>query len=282
VDCATLIATPGTRGGFSVSHDSYRDQRDDHEERDRNLDNTSQQRSLAAGDRSPVAEGDQGNWTGYVVPYRYYGPGYRGVGYYSVMYQGTGDPGDDSSRWAGQQHGLGAGDADVSDRATSSSGPAGSPSPGSSLGRAVGGWGGGHAGRGPKGYRRSDERIKEDVNDLLTADDHIDASEIEVDVRDAVVSLSGTVSDRSAKRRAEDVAERAAGVKDVMNQLRVERSPASAPMRPEDQRGSSVSSGPSQTAGQRVASGASSASSSRRSGSGQSTNGSNRTAAGSR
>src|SRR5688500_18248413 len=32
---------------------------------------------------------EQGGWTGYVVPYRYYGPGYRGVGYYSVMYQGS-------------------------------------------------------------------------------------------------------------------------------------------------------------------------------------------------
>ena len=36
-------------------------------------------------------QGEQGGWTGYVVPYRYYGPGYRGVGYYSVMYQGSGE-----------------------------------------------------------------------------------------------------------------------------------------------------------------------------------------------
>ena len=47
---------------------------------------SSTERQEGAWDR-----GDQGGWTGYVVPYRYYGPGYRGVGYYSVMYQGSGD-----------------------------------------------------------------------------------------------------------------------------------------------------------------------------------------------
>src|SRR4029079_7943513 len=36
------------------------------------------------------------SWTGYVVPYRYYGHGYRGVGYYSVMYLGPNH--DDESR----------------------------------------------------------------------------------------------------------------------------------------------------------------------------------------
>jgi hypothetical protein len=36
-----------------------------------------------------------------------------------------------------------------------------------------------HAGRGPKGYQRSDERIKEDICDCLTRDPDVDASEIE-------------------------------------------------------------------------------------------------------
>ncbi|MBC8088670.1 MAG: hypothetical protein H7Z40_15510, partial [Phycisphaerae bacterium] len=39
-----------------------------------------------------------------------------------------------------------------------------------------------HAGRGPKGYRRDDARITEDVNEALTHDHDIDASEIEVKV----------------------------------------------------------------------------------------------------
>lgn len=78
-----------------------------------------------------------------------------------------------------------------------------------------------YAGRGPKGYQRSDERIREDVNDLLTADPYIDASEIEVRVAKGVVTLIGIVEDRSAKRLAEDLAEDVMGVDDVSNQLKV-------------------------------------------------------------
>jgi osmotically-inducible protein OsmY len=82
----------------------------------------------------------------------------------------------------------------------------------------------GYVGRGPRGYRRSDERIKEDVNDRLTDDPYLDATDIEVGVDDGVVTLSGTVSGRSDKRRAEDLAESVSGVKDVNNRLRVSRS----------------------------------------------------------
>jgi hypothetical protein len=78
-----------------------------------------------------------------------------------------------------------------------------------------------YAGRGPRGYRRSDERIREDINDLLTADPHIDASDIEVRVTSGVVALSGIVEDRAAKRYAEDLAEDVLGVDDVNNQLKV-------------------------------------------------------------
>jgi hypothetical protein len=39
---------------------------------------------------------------------------------------------------------------------------------------------GGYAGRGPKGYRRSDERIREDISDQFMDNDELDASEIEV------------------------------------------------------------------------------------------------------
>ncbi len=42
-----------------------------------------------------------------------------------------------------------------------------------------------HAGRGPKGYRRSDDRIREDVNERLTEHPQIDATEIEVTLRTA-------------------------------------------------------------------------------------------------
>ena len=78
-------------------------------------------------------------------------------------------------------------------------------------------------GKGPKSYRRSDERIREDVNDQLS-EGYLDASEIEVTVVDSVVTLSGTVNSRSDKRRAEDIAEDVRGVRNVENRLRVEQS----------------------------------------------------------
>lgn len=78
-----------------------------------------------------------------------------------------------------------------------------------------------HRGKGPRGYTRSDDRIREDVCDCLTDDPMLDAGEIEVQVKDGEVTLSGTVSDRLAKRHAEDMIERVSGVKDVQNALKV-------------------------------------------------------------
>ncbi len=80
-----------------------------------------------------------------------------------------------------------------------------------------------HRGRGPKGYTRSDERIKDDINDRLSDDAFLDASDIEVTVTDGDVILSGTVDTRIDKRRAEDLAEDISGVKNVQNQLRVKQ-----------------------------------------------------------
>jgi osmotically-inducible protein OsmY len=71
------------------------------------------------------------------------------------------------------------------------------------------------AGRGPKGYRRSDERVLEDVNQALEDAADIDASEIEVTCQNGEVVLRGSVCDRRAKRMAEDVIEGMPGVKDV-------------------------------------------------------------------
>lgn len=76
-------------------------------------------------------------------------------------------------------------------------------------------------GRGPRGYRRSDERIREDICDMLTDDPYLDASNIEVTVKDCEVTLSGTVNSREDKRRAEDLVEGISGVRDVHNTVRV-------------------------------------------------------------
>ena len=78
-----------------------------------------------------------------------------------------------------------------------------------------------HRGKGPKGYKRSDERIKDDVNDRLSDDSFIDASEIDVTCEDCEIVLTGTVDSKEEKRRAEDIAERVSGVKNVENRLKV-------------------------------------------------------------
>ena len=80
----------------------------------------------------------------------------------------------------------------------------------------------GHYGKGPRGYIRSDERIREDVNDRLTDDWQLDASDIEVEVGNGEVALNGMVWTRANKRRAEELAETVSGVRHVQNNLRAQ------------------------------------------------------------
>lgn len=103
--------------------------------------------------------------------------------------------------------------------------------PGSQRGgtSAGGRWQGGaresedYTGRGPRDYRRSDERIREEISDRLTDDYSVDASDLSIQVKDGEVTLSGTVTTRDQKRRAEDLAEAISGVRDVTNNIRVNR-----------------------------------------------------------
>ena len=81
-----------------------------------------------------------------------------------------------------------------------------------------------YRGVGPQGYTRSDERIFEDVCNRLTQHGLIDASHMEVHVKDGVVTLTGTIDDRDQRRMAEDTAYDVSGVQDVHNQLKVKRS----------------------------------------------------------
>jgi BON domain len=78
-----------------------------------------------------------------------------------------------------------------------------------------------YVGRAPRGYQRSDQRIFEDVCDRLTADPHVDPTEVDVRVENGEVTLSGAVRSREEKHRAEDVIESIGGVRDVHNHLRV-------------------------------------------------------------
>lgn len=78
-------------------------------------------------------------------------------------------------------------------------------------------------GRGPKGYQRSDERIREDVNEELWQSGEIDATDISVQVTNGVVTLDGEVETREQKSLAEDIAEFAPGVREVHNNLHVKK-----------------------------------------------------------
>jgi osmotically-inducible protein OsmY len=88
--------------------------------------------------------------------------------------------------------------------------------------------GGEHRGRGPKGFQRSDERIKERVCEALEEHARIDASEIDVDVKGGEITLTGTVTTRDQKRLAEDILEHLPGVKEIHNQLRLQRESTSS------------------------------------------------------
>jgi osmotically-inducible protein OsmY len=81
----------------------------------------------------------------------------------------------------------------------------------------------GFAGRGPKTYIRTDERIYEDINERLTLARAIDATDIEVAVNSGKVVLEGFVATRTMKQLAETLAKRTLGVKSVVNQLRIQR-----------------------------------------------------------
>ncbi|HEY2382019.1 MAG TPA: BON domain-containing protein [Terriglobia bacterium] len=78
-----------------------------------------------------------------------------------------------------------------------------------------------HAGRGPRSYKRQDDRIEEDINEQLTRHSMIDATDIEVSVQNGEVTMRGHVENREAKRMAEDIAESCFGVKEVNNQIKI-------------------------------------------------------------
>ncbi len=82
-----------------------------------------------------------------------------------------------------------------------------------------------HFGKAPKNYVRSDIRIHEDVCEALRDHTYIDASEIEVEVKSGIVTLSGIIESRKIKRLTEDWVESMPGVADVINNLRVLSTP---------------------------------------------------------
>ena len=76
---------------------------------------------------------------------------------------------------------------------------------------------------GPKGYQRSDERLREDISERLMEARHIDSSDVTVEVSGAKVVLEGTVPERRMKHAIEDLVDACPGVQDIDNRIRVRR-----------------------------------------------------------
>lgn len=76
---------------------------------------------------------------------------------------------------------------------------------------------------GPKGYQRSDDRIREQVVERLMDGTQIDLQDVECHVKDGVVTLSGTVKSRHCRHELENIADSVWGVKEVENNVKVRR-----------------------------------------------------------
>jgi hypothetical protein len=181
------------RGNFPRYEDRSRDYQDDYR----------RERDEWSGGSRTADFGHRGDW-GRQGSWGTYGnrPSYdRGEerGQYGGQNRGNSQYGQNRSQYGGQYGG----------------GP-------SSYSGGLGGFGeqGRYAGRGPKNWQRSDDRIKEDVNERLTEHPQIDATEIDIQVRNGEVTVSGSVEDRRIKRMVEDLVEGVSGVKEVHNQLR--------------------------------------------------------------
>lgn len=74
---------------------------------------------------------------------------------------------------------------------------------------------------GPKGYQRSDERIREDICERLAHARHVDVREVEVEVQGGVVRLTGNVRDRRQKYCIEDIVDDVFGVREIHNAVRL-------------------------------------------------------------
>ena len=76
---------------------------------------------------------------------------------------------------------------------------------------------------GPRGYTRTDERIRDEICERLTFTTGIDVREVSVDVDKGKVTLGGTVRTRGQKYDIEDLADNTFGVTEVENNIRVQR-----------------------------------------------------------
>lgn len=77
------------------------------------------------------------------------------------------------------------------------------------------------SGIGPRGYKRSDNSIEEEVCEILVHEHRLDIENVYISVEDGVVRLSGSVMSREQKFIIEDIVEQVSGVAEVQNRLQV-------------------------------------------------------------
>jgi osmotically-inducible protein OsmY len=226
---------PGQRDEHQSRYERYRWREGEEGFRGRNEDFAERygQRSVYSPDWPRRSDEASYSSDPYFARHRGYGPS-RGSGYDSGRYSGgsearrgdveRGSQGDERYfGQGGQSYDLDRGGSDDRQSYRNRSGGHYGSQGGGSL--SMESWASGpHTGRGPKGYKRSDQQIIEDACQRLERDGQVDASEIEVSADDGIVRLRGTVSDRESKKRAERCVESVYGARDVVNELRVSQS----------------------------------------------------------
>lgn len=75
----------------------------------------------------------------------------------------------------------------------------------------------------PRGIRRSDTELYEDICEALMQRDDLDSSDVTVAVREGEVALDGTVPERCMRYLIEDLAAGHPAVRDVDNRIKVRR-----------------------------------------------------------
>lgn len=76
-------------------------------------------------------------------------------------------------------------------------------------------------GKGPKEDKLNDQKIREKVQDVLLHSHEVDASEIDIDVEDGVVTLKGFIASKGMQQVAEDLIGSIPSVEDVFTQLKI-------------------------------------------------------------
>jgi osmotically-inducible protein OsmY len=83
--------------------------------------------------------------------------------------------------------------------------------------------GGSQMGQKAQFNRRSDDKIHQEIWELLTHNADLDATGIELHVEGGEVTLTGTVDSRDVRWLTEDLVNSVAGVREVNNRLKVAR-----------------------------------------------------------